>query len=373
MAPAGRKRVVIVGTGFGGIRTARGLAGSSLDVVLVDRHNYHLFQPLLYQVATAGLEQEAIAYPVQAMLRRLPGVSFHLAEVTGLDLKRRLVITDSGELPYDYLVLAAGSVTNFYENASIARNSCELKSLADAERLRNTILHCFERALAEEEPGRRRALLTFVVVGGGPTGVEFAGALVEIVRFFLSKDYPALDVREARIVLLEAAAELLTAMPERLRRYAAAKLGTMGVEVRCGAMVEGVAPDEVQLATGERIPAHTLFWSAGVKAAPLASLVPGEKGPGGRVPVGPELNPAGHPEVFVIGDMACSLDKGAPLPMTAPVAMQQGVYAARAIIARERGGAIAPFRYRGKGSMATIGRSAVVAEAFGLTFSGFLA
>ena len=373
MERPGRRRVVIVGTGFGGIRAAWGLAGSGLDVVLVDRHNYHLFQPLFYQVATAGLELEAIAYPVRAMLRRLPGVSFRLAEVTGLDLERRLVVTDTGELPYDYLVLAAGSVTNFFGIEGIESHGFELKCLVDAERLRNSVLLAFERAFVEPDPVRRRAMLTFVVVGGGPTGVEFAGALIELVQFVLAKDYPTLDLGETQVLLLEAAPELLGAMPPRLRGYAARKLAAMGVGVRFGARVVGVGPEEVRLAGGETIPAHTLFWSAGVKAAGLADQVPGEKGPGGRVPVGPGLTLAGHDEVFVIGDMASSLHDGAPLPMMAPVAMQQGRYAARAIRARERGQTLPPFRFRDKGSMATIGKSAAVASAFGLQFSGYLA
>jgi NADH dehydrogenase len=368
-----RKKVIIIGMGFGGIRAARGLVGSGLDVILLDRTNYHLFQPLLYQVATAGLEQEAIAYPVRAMIRGWKNVSFRRCEVTGLDLDRRRVQTDRGDIGYDYLVLAGGSITNYFGNSGIESQAFDLKCLSDADRLRNKILNAFEEALLEQDPVRRRARLTFVVVGGGPTGVEFAGALSELVRYVLAEDYPALPVAEPRVILLEAASSILTAMPERLQRYAVEKLSTMGVEVRCSTMVADATPGEVRLASGEVIASHTLFWSAGVKASPLADMVPGTKGPGGRIPVGPTLSLSGRDEVFVIGDMACFMDNGTPLPMMAPVAMQQGRYAARAILGQEAGQSVSPFRFLDKGSMATIGRSAAVASAHGFNVSGYLA
>lgn len=370
---APRKRVIIVGMGFGGIRTARGLVNSDLNVLLLDRTNYHLFQPLLYQVATAGLEQEAIAYPIRAMIRGWKNVAFRRCEVTGLDLEQHRIVTDQGELEYDYLVLAGGSVTNYFGNQGIATQAFDLKSLADADRLRNSILCAFEDALNEADPQRRRALLTFVVVGGGPTGVEFAGALSELVRYVLSEDYPGIAVAESRVMLLEAAPSILTAMPERLQKYAIRKLENMGVELRCNTLVADAAPGQVRLASGEVIAAHTLFWSAGVKASPLADMLPGLKGPGGRVPVGSDLSLAGHGEVLVIGDMACCLDKGVALPMMAPVAMQQGRHAARVILAREAGEPPPEFRFLDKGSMATIGRNAAVASAHGLNVSGYAA
>ena len=366
-----RKRVVIVGMGFAGINAAKGLAGSGLEVVLLDRNNYHLFQPLLYQVATAGLEQESIAYPVRALVRDWYNLSFQMGEVTSLDLNARVVQTSRGALSYDYLILAGGSVTNYFGNQGVARHAYDLKGLADAERLRNTILNIFELAAQESDPARRRELLTFVVVGGGPTGVEFAGALTELIRFVFHKDYPTLRLEESRVVLLEAAPHLLGAMPDRLRRYAQQRLQQMGVEVCCNTLVADATADEVCLGNGERIAARTLFWAAGVKAAPLAALVPGQKGAGGRVLVNQDLSLPEHSEVLVIGDMAYVEQHGKPLPMIAPVAMQQGRYAARSIIQKERGEEVTPFQYLDKGTMATIGRSSAVARAFGISFSGF--
>ncbi len=368
-----RKRVVIAGMGFAGINAAQELAGSGLDVVLLDRNNYHLFQPLLYQVATAGLEQESIAYPIRALIRKWYNLSFRMGEVTGLDMQNRTLLTDRGDLSYDYLILAGGSVTNYFGNEGVARNAFDLKKLTDAERLRNTILTIFELAAQESDPVRRRELLTFVVVGGGPTGVEFAGAISELIRFVFLKDYPTLRLEESRVILLEAAPSLLGAMPERLRRYAEKRLGQMGVDVRCNSLVAGATEDEVRLGSGEVISTRTLFWSAGVKAAPLADFVQAEKGQSGRVRVTSYLTVPGHDEVFVAGDMACALHEGKPLPMMAPVAMQQGRYVAGAIRRLEAGERLEPFRYLDKGSMATIGRSSAVASAFGLSFSGFTA
>jgi len=367
------KKVVIVGMGFGGIRTARVLAGKGLDILLVDRNNYHLFQPLLYQVATAGLEQEAIAHSVRAMARGWPGTRFQLTEVTGVDLAARTVLTDSGNIAYDYLVVGAGSATNYFGLASVEQNSFDLKKLSDAEALRNHILTAFERAVIEPDPARQRALMTFVIVGGGPTGVEFAGALIELVHFVLAKDYPELSTQAARVVLVEAVDGLLTAMPETQRIYTLRKLRSMSVEVLLNARVVDAGPERVVLHDGAVIPAHTLFWSAGVKAAPLAAVLDTPHSAGGKIPVGPDLSLPGHPEVFVIGDMAYLEQDGSVLPMTAPVAMQMGVYAGNAILARERKETLPPFRFRDKGSMATIGRNAAVASAFGMNFRGYLA
>jgi NADH dehydrogenase len=367
------KRVVIVGMGFGGIRAARVLAGRGLEVTLVDRNNYHLFQPLLYQVATAGLEQESIAYPVRAMARNWAGVHFHLAEVLGVDFAKCQVETDTGPLLYDYLIIGAGSVTNFFGLASVERHAFDLKELTDAEDLRNHILTAFERAVVEPDPARKRALMTFVIVGGGPTGVEFSGALIELVRFVLAKDYTELSTDAARVVLIEATDTLLAAMPEKLRRYTLEKLRGMGVEVLLNARVIDAGPERVVLHDEAIIPAHTLFWSAGVKAAPLAGQLGVPAAAAGRVAVQPDLTIPGHPEVYVIGDMALIEQDGAALPMTAPVAMQTGIYAGESILARIRGRTLPPFRYRDKGSMATIGRNAAVATAFGRNFRGYAA
>jgi NADH dehydrogenase len=368
-----KKRVVIVGMGFGGIRTARVLAGRGLDVVLVDRNNYHLFQPLLYQVATAGLEQESIAHSLRAMARSWPGTRFHLAEVIGVNFVSREIQTDNGLLPYDYLVIGAGSVTNFFGLESVERHAFDLKELADAETLRNHILTSFERAEVEPDPTRKSALMTFVIVGGGPTGVEFAGALIELVHFVLAKDYPELSTHAARVVLVEATDNLLTSMPEKLRKYTINKLRSMSVEVLLNSRVVDAGSERVILHDGAVIPAHTLFWSAGVKAAPLAAALDAPYKAGGRIPVEPDLTLPSHPEVFVIGDMAYFEQDDSALPMTAPVAMQMGIYAGKAILAKEGGTALPPFRYHDKGSMATIGRNAAVASAFGMNFHGYLA
>ena len=370
---APRKKVIIVGTGFAGIRAARGLSGSDLDVLLLDRTNYHLFQPLLYQVATAGLEQEAIAYPIRAIIRGWENVAFRRCEVTGISLERRRVITNRGGFGYDYLILAGGSVTNYFGNAGIASRAFDLKSLADADKLRNSILCAFEEALGEEDRQRRRQLLTFVVVGGGPTGVEFAGALSELVQYALSKDYTSIKSSDSRVILLEASASILTAMPERLQDYALRKLHAMGVEVRCNTRVADAAQGEVRLSSGEVIASDTLFWSAGVKASPLADKLECAKGAGGRIIVEPDLTIAGYGEVYVTGDMACCMDNGSVLPMMAPVAMQQGRHAAHSIRVREAGDPAPVFRFVDKGAMATIGRNSAVASAHGFNVSGYIA
>jgi len=366
-----KKRVVVVGMGFGGIRAAGVLAGGGCEVVLVDRNNYHLFQPLLYQVATAGLEQESIAYPVRAMVRDWKDMSFHLAEVTGVDFAARQVRTDNGLIAYDYLIMGAGSVTNFFGLESVQRHAFDLKELADAETMRNHILTSFERAVHEPDPARKRALMTFVIVGGGPTGVEFAGALAELVHFVLSKDYPELGTHAARVVLIEATDKLLASMPNTLRIYTIKKLRSMSVEVILNARVVDAEPEKVFLHDGAVIPTHTLFWAAGVKAAGIAGALGVHTGAAGRIPVEPDLTIPGHPEVYVIGDMAFLKQDGKELPMTAPVAMQMGIYAGKAILTKEKGTLLPPFVYRDKGSMATIGKNAAVARAFGMNFRGY--
>jgi len=365
------KRVVIAGMGFGGVRAARELAGQGFELILVDRNNYHLFQPLLYQVATAGLEQESIAYPIRAMARNWPGARFLLAEVTGADLDGKKLHTSAGDISYDYLIVGGGSVTNYFGNESIARHAFDLKKLADAEQLRNHILWSCEKTVAEKDPERRRALMSFIIVGGGPTGVEFAGALIELLHFVISKDYPELHSRESRVLLVEAADRILLAMPEKLSRYSENKLSKMGVELMFGRKVVGATAESVELDGGEIIDAHTLFWSAGVCAAPLAAMLGLPQGAGGRVPVEADLSVSGRPDIFVVGDMALCEQDGKALPMVAPVAMQMGIHAAKSILAREWERAGSSFRYNDKGSMATIGRSAAVATTHGLNLTGY--
>lgn len=363
--------VVVVGAGFGGLRAARALARSPVRVVLLDRHNYHLFQPLLYQVATAGLEPDGIARPVRAILRGQRNLEFRMAEVTGLDLAARAVRTDAGDVPYDHLILAPGGETNYFGIESVARHGFGLKDVEEAVAIRNHVLRCFEEAILEADAGRRRAQLTFIVVGGGPTGVEMAGAFSELVRLVLVKDYPRLNLADVRILLLEASDRLLVAMPPRLSAAAAERLRTKHVEVRFGAAVEEYDGTCARLAGGEAIPARTLVWAAGAKAAALAAVLGLQTARQGRVVVEPTLQVPGHPEVYVVGDAAWLEHDGAPLPMMAPVAIQMAETAAGNIERQLAGRTPQPFRYRNPGSLATIGRSAAVAHIRGLSFTGF--
>jgi len=363
--------VVIVGAGFGGLRAARALERAPVRVILLDRRNYHLFQPLLYQVATAGLEPEGIAKPVRAILRGQRNFEFRLAEVTGLDLAARVVQTDSGDVPYDHLILAPGGETEFFGIESVARNGFALKDVPDAVGIRNHVLRCFEDATLEADATRRRALLTFVVVGGGPTGVEMAGAFSELVRLVLVKDYPRLNLADVRVLLLEASDRLLTAMPPRLSAAAAETLWAKHVEVRFGAAVEAYDGSCARLRGGETIPARTLVWAAGARASSLTARLGLATGRQGRVVVEPTLQVPGHPEVYVVGDAAWLEHEGAPPPMMAPVAIQMAQTAARNVARALAGRPPVPFRYRDPGSLATIGRSAAVAQVRGISFTGF--
>jgi NADH dehydrogenase len=322
------KRVVIVGVGFGGLETARNLAGHGLDVVVLDRRNFHLFQPLLYQVATAMLDQETIAHSIRAMVRNWKNVHFRMAEVQSIDLAGKRVLTADEPIAYDYLVVAAGSVTNFFGNDVLQQHALDLKQLHDAVALRNHILSVYERASVEADPKVRESLLTFVIVGGGPTGVEFAGSLSELTHHVLDKDFPELKSQRSRIILVESGKEVLSMFPRKLQHYALRRLERMGVEVRLNSRVTSAQADRVFFQDGSEIPAHTLFWGAGVRAAPLAETLSVPKVRGGRIPVEPDLRLKEHPEVFVIGDLAYLEQDGAPLPMVAPVAIQQGQYAA---------------------------------------------
>ena len=368
------KRAVIVGMGFGGLRAARALAGKGVEVLVIDRRNFHLFQPLLFQVATASLEQEHIAYPARAVLRRWKGINFRLGEVTGVDFDAKVVHLADGDVSYDYLIVAAGSVTHYFGMKSIEERAFDLKSLDKTVRLRTHILENFERASREADPAKRKALLTFVVVGGGPAGVEFAGSLQELIQHELAKDYPTLDMAETKIVLLEARGFLLPFLPEKQRDYAARKLTELGIEVCLNTQVSGAETGKVLLANGSHIPSHTILWSAGVKAAPLAAALNLPKGASGRIPVEPDLTLPGRPEVFIVGDMAFLEQNGAPLPMVAQVAMQGGEYAGKTILRRIKGLPVAPFKYFDKGNMAIIGRNAAAVNAFGrIRFTGFLA
>jgi NADH dehydrogenase len=367
------KKAVIVGMGFGGLRAARALAGKGVEVLVIDRRNFHLFQPLLFQVATASLEQEHIAYPARAVLRKWKGIEFRLGEVTGVDFDGKVVHLADGDVPYDYLILAAGSVTHYFGMKSIEEQSFDLKSLDKTVQLRTHILESFEKASHEPDSAKRHALLTFVVVGGGPAGVEFAGSLQELIRHELARDYPGLNLAETKIVLLEARGTLLPFLSEKQREYAARKLTEMGVEVSLNTQVSGAETGKVLLANGSHIPCNTIVWSAGVQAAPVASALDLPKGASGRIRVEPDLTIAARPEVFVVGDLAFLEQNGTPLPMVAQVAMQGGEYVGKAILKRIKGLPVAPFKYFDKGNMAIIGRNAAAVNAFGIKFTGFFA
>ena len=365
--------VVIVGAGFGGLNAARALRRAPVQVVLVDRNNYHLFQPLLYQVASAGLEPEEIAKPARAILRGQKNFDFRMVDVTRVDFAAKRVDTSAGPISYDFLVLAPGGETNFFGLESMQRHGLGLKDIPDAIEIRNHVLTCFEQAMLEPEAEKRHALLTFIVVGGGPTGVEMAGALSELIRLVLVKDYPRLNIKDVRILLLEATDKLLAAMPERLREAAVKTLWRKWIDVRFGAQVADYDGKQIRLKSGEIIPAQTVIWAAGVRASPLNATLGVAPGRQGRIPVEPTLQVPGHPEVFIIGDAAYREQDGEPLPMVAPVAIQMGRFVARNIKRQLRGQPLESFRYRDQGTLATIGRNAAVANVYGIKATGFVA
>ncbi len=365
--------VLIVGGGFAGLQAAKELSGKPLSVVLLDRNNYHLFQPLLYQVATAGLGPEDISYPLRAILRGHGNIAFRMADVCGVDLAGRRVLTDGGAISYDYLLLAVGAETSFFGLDSVAANAVGLKNLTDALTLRNHILHMFELASQEQDPAIRRELLTFVVAGGGATGVESAGGLAELVHLVLSKDYPELDFGEVALILLEGGDRLLLALPAPLAAFAARELRKKHVETRFHARVAGFDGRSIFLTDGSAIPARTLVWAAGVKAASLIATLGVPTDRLGRAIVAETLQLPGHPEVFVAGDAACREQDGQALPMIAPVAVQQASLAAANIAALAAGRPPAALDYRDPGTLATIGRSSAVATVGRWRFAGFTA
>jgi NADH dehydrogenase len=363
-------RVVIVGGGFGGLAAARALRGAPVRITLVDRRNHHLFQPLLYQVATAGLSGPDVAAPIRQVLRGQRNATVLLAEATGIDPARRVVRLSDGELDYDYLVLAAGAGTSYFGHDDWAEHAPGLKSIEDAFEVRRRILLAYEAAERETDPERRKIRLTFVIIGGGPTGVELAGAIAEIAHHTLARNFRRFDPQDTRIVLVEGD-RLLSGMSLEASRRAEAALRELGVELLLGRRVRSVDARGV-VVEEQRIDAATIVWAAGVRASPLGNALD-PTGPGGRVRVAPDLSVPEHPEVFVVGDMISLIQDGAPLPGVAQVAIQSGRHAAGSIRARMSGDVTVPFRYRDKGTMATIGRSAAVAEISGRTWSGFLA
>jgi NADH:ubiquinone reductase (H+-translocating) len=369
-----RPHIVIVGAGFGGLAAAHGLAGAAVDVTVIDRRNYHLFQPLLYQVATAGLSPAQIAQPIRAILRRAANVRVVLGRVSGIDTERRLVTVDQSTIAYDHLVLATGARHSYFGRDDWESAAPGLKKIDDAVGIRRRLLTAFEDAEAAGSPELRRRLLTFVVIGGGPTGVEMAGAIAELARVALRRDFRNIDPADARVVLVEAGKRLLPSFPAILGDAAGEALQQLGVEVRLGTAVtqcdsEGVAIGE------QRLAAATIVWGAGVMASAAAHWLGAAKDRAGRVVVGPDLTVAGYPEISCIGDTACAVDAaGKPLPGLAPVAKQQGAYVARRLRAALSGKlACRPFRYRSWGTMATIGRRAAVADLGWVKLDGTLA
>ncbi len=367
--------MVVVGAGFGGLAVARGLRHADVDVTVVDRHNYHLFQPLLYQVASALLDPSDIAHPVRSILRHYRNCDFRLAEVTGVDLEGRILHTTTGDLGYDHLVLATGSATSYFGNQALASRAYGLKDLGEALALRARVLDVFEQASRTDAPGPRQALLTFVIVGAGPTGVEYAGALSELVHHVLRNDFPGIDMEAVDIVLVEALGSVLIGFPAGLGRRAAAALRRKGVRILFEHRVAEVASGAVVFASGDRLPAATMVWTAGVAAEAPVGLDGVERAAQARVPVSPDsLEVPGHPGVHAVGDLAaCPGLDGRPLPMLAPVAIQEGEHVARVIAARRRGEPDpGPFRYRDHGTMATVGRNVAVAQIGPLRLSGLI-
>ncbi|HET7198374.1 MAG TPA: NAD(P)/FAD-dependent oxidoreductase, partial [Burkholderiales bacterium] len=355
--PRSPPRVVIVGAGFGGLTAAQHLARAPVEVVLIDRHNYHLFQPLLYQVATAALSPADIAAPIRHVLRDQKNATMVLDELIGVNAAARTAqLRDGGVLRFDYLVLATGSVYSYFGHADWPRYAPGLKSIDDATDIRRRVLLAFEKAETTDDAEARQRLMTFVLVGAGPTGVEMAGALAELACAALAEDFRRINPRAARILLIEAGPRVLAGFPDKLAAFAATSLRRMGVELLLDTKIEAIDANGV-VANGERIAAATVVWCAGVAATPVAQWLSAETGRGGMVKVEPGLSVPGHPEIFVIGDAALVLDRnGKPLPGVAPVAKQQGRYVAKLIEAQVADRPLpAPFRYRDQGALATIG------------------
>ena len=370
----GRPHVVIVGGGFAGLNAAKELDGAAVDVTLIDRRNHHLFAPLLYQVATAQLSPADIAQPIRGILRRQKNLSVLLGEVVSVEVDDHRVRLDDGSVVgYDYLILAVGATHSYFGNDQWAPLAPGLKTIEDALTIRRRILLAFEDAEREPDPKRREAMLTFVVVGGGPTGVELAGAIGEIANHTLARDFVKIDPRDAHILLLEGLPRILPMFAEKLSEKATEDLGRFGVKVRTDSLVTSIDAEGVNIGD-ERIPTHNVFWAAGVSASPVTrsfkDMVALDRA--GRIPIERELHLAGHPEIFVIGDASSGKDQyGKPLPGVAPVAIQEGQWVAQNIKAAIVGNAYKPFMYKDQGSMATIGRNRAIAEIKGVKFSGF--
>ena len=374
--PASLPHIVVIGAGFGGLTFCQKFPVGRARITLIDRQNHHLFQPLLYQVATAGLSAVDIAQPIRAIFGNRPDFEVVMAEVTGLDLVARRVVHARGELTYDYLVVAAGGMTSYFGHPEWEQFAPGLKTLDDALAIRRRVLLSFERAETEPDPAKRDAAMTIVVIGGGPTGVELAGTFAELTRTVLNRDFDHIDPSKARVILLEGSPRVLAAYPPELSASAQRQLEHLGVEVRTATRVEAISAGQV-VAGGQTLRSDNIVWSAGVAAVPLARQLGMESDRAGRVKVRPDLSVPGHPEVFAIGDLISLVDAhGVTVPGIAPGAIQAGAFVAKLIDrelvgARPAGGEREPFVYLDKGNMATIGRSAAVAEIGRFKFSGF--
>ena len=366
-------RVVIIGGGFGGLYAAKELANKPVSMILLDRTNHHLFQPLLYQVATAGLSPGDIAQPIRHILKHAENLEVVLANADRIDVAEKAVVCADRKVPYDYLIVAAGARHSYFGHDGWEQFAPGLKNLPDVLELRRRILFAFEAAEIAETAAERQKALTFVVVGAGPTGVEMAGAIAELAHKSLADDFHHVNPKDARIVLVDAAPRVLPAFTPGLSESARKQLGQLKVEVRTGVMVKDVGPDGVYVGD-ELIPARTIVWAAGNAASPLGKSLGVELDRAGRVKVNEDLTVPGHPEIFVIGDMAVfTYQTGEPLPGVCPVAMQMGRHAARNILAAAEGRPMLPFRYHDKGQMATIGRNRAIADLKVVRFGGFLA
>ena len=371
--PAVMPRVVIVGAGFGGLRAARALRKAPVRVTVIDRQNHHLFQPLLYWVATAGLSPADISSPIRGILRKQKNAEVLMAEVTGVNVQDQRVLIGDRSVPYDYLVLATGTHENYFGHSEWKQFTLGLKSVVDATSIRRKILLSFEAAELENDPEKIKELLTFVLVGAGPTGVEMAGAIAELAHKALATDFRHIDTKSTRIILIEAAPRILGAFPESLAGKTQKKLTRMGVEVRTNAPVSEIDEYGVMVA-GERIPAKTIIWTAGVSASPAGKWLGTEVDHAGRVKALSDLSVPGHPNVFVIGDTASATQDGKPLPGIAPVAMQAGRYVASVIAHRVEGKELnKPFQYRDKGNLATVGRSYAIVDIGKIRLTGLIA
>jgi NADH:quinone reductase (non-electrogenic) len=370
--PQERPRVVILGAGFGGLEAAKTLARAPVEITIIDRQNYHCFQPLLYQVATAALSPAEVAWPIRHILRRQQNTTVYMAEVTGIDLAARAVNTKSGSFPFDFLVVATGATHSYFGHDDWAALAPGLKRIEDATRIRRSILEAFEQAELAREESERRRLLTFVIVGGGPTGVEMAGAIAEVARQTLARDFRQIDPRTSRIVLVEAGPRILPAFSEQHSAYARDTLTAMGVDVMTSTPVMRCDERGVDLKDG-RIDAATVIWAAGVVASPAAGWLAAEHDNAGRVIVRADLSLPGDNNIFVIGDTASVRGAGGtPVPGLASAAKQMGHYVGRLIAERIAGRSVLPFRYRNLGTLAAIGRRAAVVEFGSLQLKGFV-